>query len=278
MNTRGGRSSNQPVPANIIRRPILSDIDTQASPHCSPTLPDCPEEPRDDIDSLLQTQPPDSYGQSDSLLEDSQVLLPSNQLLYESENQIDIMDSETATTNDRVSRNEEKVVQLSYGDLSRLLDTKLQQVAKTADVDEMRKNINKANERMSNVVNQVHDNAAEIANIKSAITELQGCVTVDQGDSPSLRTDTQQPHFHRPLYQAGATCREQERVRVKKYDKARKSLRIWPISGDQPDQISSKLRCFLKGALKYNEQEIQELGIVWVKRIRPAQRTKYMTK
>ena len=248
--------------------PLSLDTHTQAEQPASHSVIHAVQTPvnsdaAENIDILLQTQPDDSTLLSGSILDDSQLLLPSNQLLLTLEN--------TMTSTNQNLPPAQTVVQLSYAELSGLLDTKLEQVAQVSDVDDIRKEITKTHDQMGSMVSQVQENASDIATIKTAISDLKDRISSDR-TAVQTSTARDKNNFHRPMYKAGASCREQEKARLKKYERARRSLRVWPISGNDSDTISKKLREFLRGALAYDEHGVDRLDITWVERIRSSQK------
>ena len=65
----------------------------------------------------------------------------------------------------------------------------------------------------------------------------------------------------RTKFLAGARSAEQEESRIKKFDVARRSLRIWPIEGNDRTELSTNLSAFLRGALNLSQERISDLGI-----------------
>ena len=62
-------------------------------------------------------------------------------------------------------------------------------------------------------------------------------------------------------FQAGAKSAEQEKAQIEKYDRARRSLKIWPIAGRTREELESNLRDFLNRALGITGERMDELGI-----------------
>ena len=73
-------------------------------------------------------------------------------------------------------------------------------------------------------------------------------------------------HRRRPRFQASARSEEQERARIEKYEKARRSIKIWPIPGESREEIETNLADFLRRGLGIEESKIAELGIERVER------------
>ena len=67
-------------------------------------------------------------------------------------------------------------------------------------------------------------------------------------------------------FKAGARSREQEDSRISKYDRARRSIRVWPIAGRTKSEIEKNLTEFLSGALGLTEGQISDLNIERVER------------
>ena len=177
-----------------------------------------------------------------------------------------------------VVRREVATVAITREDMSDLLDTKLRDVSTKHGV--------------AGVSRLVERNAQEIKLIRSRVEELE-----DKHYDPSrIRTEKErfwkekEKHEKQRLpcgqqgqhprreailiaFLTGAKNQEQDTARKEKYDKARKSLRIWPIDGETNQQISDNFRSFLTEALYIEEAEIDALEITWIERTRVSPRS-----
>ena len=61
---------------------------------------------------------------------------------------------------------------------------------------------------------------------------------------------------------------KQEKSRIRKYTESRRAIRVWPIKGKNPSEISAALRRFLQEALTLSTADIGCLGIKFVERTR----------
>ena len=178
-------------------------------------------------------------------------------------------------------------ITLSYNTIAKLLDNKLEAVAKSSDIDGVRRDVEKVEEQMGGVARQVRENSKEIATLKSAInvirtqgptpTSLRGAKPAEQADyvvkqlTPP-KTDYRDRRRGRSTHMAGAMCKEQERARIVKFERARRTIRIWPIAGETQEAISTNLKQFLVGALEIRKKQIGDLQIQWVERVRQSQK------
>ena len=62
-------------------------------------------------------------------------------------------------------------------------------------------------------------------------------------------------------FKAGARNEEQETSRMEKFNRCRRSLKIWPIPGDGKDEITKNFTDFLKNAIGLTDAQIDGLGI-----------------
>ena len=67
-------------------------------------------------------------------------------------------------------------------------------------------------------------------------------------------------------FKVGARTQEQEEARITKYDRARRSIRVWPIAGRTKSEIERNLTEFLTGALGLTENQVADLNIERVER------------
>ena len=221
---------------------------------------------------------------STQLSGDSQEILPSNQLILQ--NQEEILGRSAAAsdyTQDPASNMEtpaQAVVTLQFGELSDLLDNKLRAVAKTTDVDGVREDVEKVERKMEGVVNQVQANADQIASLRSTVSMLQNARTADKPvperairDTPITQDLSFPPRRRRrSAFLAGAITKEQEAARLRKYERSRRSLRIWPIAGDTDKEVTEKLGAFFEGALQIPSERVKDMEIESVERIKQPQK------
>lgn len=157
------------------------------------------------------------------------------------------------------------------------MDAKLESVAKTADVGGVRRDVENVQRKMEGVVNQVQANTT-IATLKTALTALQNLRAAER---PPLEKTTREictgircePSFppltrRRSAFQAGAITKEQELGRIRKYEKSRRSLHIWPIAGSTAREVSDKLTTFFEGALQIPSERVKDMGIEGIERIK----------
>ena len=131
--------------------------------------------------------------------------------------------------------------------MAQLLDVKLAKVATKDDVTEMRM--------------EIKANAGEIDGLKKAIRMIERRIDdpnnmdVPRGEKEGLGWCGEGDFIMR------AKNAEQETARRKKYDKARRSLRVWPITGTDDGSLRQNLVDFLENALLLSKREIDEMGI-----------------
>ena len=103
---------------------------------------------------------------------------------------------------------------------------------------------------ISKIADRSTRNEVEIKNLRDALWSLERGANKLQPrgveDHPALPARNQQTKY--TYYKAGAIYLEQQNARVKKFELSRRSLRVWPIEGGNPTEISDNLRSFMKGA------------------------------
>ena len=160
---------------------------------------------------------------------------------------------------------------ITYEGIAALLDSKLKHVARAEDLNIVKADLTAARTDISEIAGRTSRNEEEIRHLKEALMDVersrvQNNVEV-QKNKPAISTP-------RPTYfRANAMNKEQESARVKKFELSRRSLRVWPIAGANPEEISTKLRDFLQGALLMTSSEINNAGIQWIERTRPTNRS-----
>ena len=159
----------------------------------------------------------------------------------------------------------------SIDDFARLLDDRLDRFATKSDFQGVIKQVNENTALITS-------NREEIRALKTDISELKEA-TGRAGvrnivESVIKETSAGRQVGERPLFKAGAKCKEQEASRIKKYNMSRASLRIWPIPGSNPTEISNSLKDFLSKSLSIKKEDIGCLGIRWVERTRIPPRSK----
>ena len=70
----------------------------------------------------------------------------------------------------------------------------------------------------------------------------------------------------RKTFRAGARSEEQEASRIEKYNRARRSVKVWPIAGRTKDEITNNLTDFLHRCLGLSDAQVDDLGIERVER------------
>ena len=66
----------------------------------------------------------------------------------------------------------------------------------------------------------------------------------------------------------GASCLAQDTTRSSKYELSRRTIRIWPIAGESPEQMKENFEDFLRSALLYTDREIAAVGLQTIKRMK----------
>ena len=124
---------------------------------------------------------------------------------------------------------------------------------------------------------QVQRNTDELCQLMTRVERLEN----KRSDPDIIRTEVEKFWDKERVRQVdpqnfltGARTIEQELGRQKKFEESRRALRIWPIGGKTPQEISDNLSLFLQGALLLSKTEVDSLGIDWVERTRVAPRSK----
>ena len=168
----------------------------------------------------------------------------------------------------------EPQIALTKEDMSDLLDAKLKHVSTKNDVAGVSKLVERNAEDIQSIrsrVEELEDKHYDPTRIRS---EIEKFWTEKHQQGPPLDRGSRSRQDAIPIaYITGARNSEQDAARREKYEKSRRSLRIWPIAGVTEKQISDNLRKFLIQALYIDESEIDGLGISWVERTRPSPRS-----
>lgn len=135
--------------------------------------------------------------------------------------------------------------------MSQLLDKKLEGVAKTTDV----------NRAISELSDRVRENTESISMLWDRLERLEKRSTTITSGTVGGESRA---------FRAGARSAKQEEIRLNEFDKARRTLRIWPIDGESADQIELCLREFLENALDMTTDEVEDLRIESTERVKSA--------
>ena len=152
------------------------------------------------------------------------------------------------------------------------LDSKLKDVARTADVNSMYKAVSERVENHDRTIRQLEQRLA-------ALEEGQGrCGGLEQGTLSRKRAreehnDAENPRMPTSLYLAGARSLQQEEARVSEFEWARKSMRIWPILGNNKEELRKNLDDFLRGALLMPRHEVDFLAVQEITQAKPTSST-----
>ena len=203
-----------------------------------------------------------SSGENEIFFKDSQQYLPPNQqqlrdgtepaedLTEDDMANQDGMDTASDNGNDPgLSRGAEK--SLTVGDMAKLLDSRLEDMAKASQVARM-------SETLRELSGKVDGNSDDIRKLKSRLEKLER--------SPANHDVRNHAPPHYPLA-ARVRTSEQEEARVKEYERARRSLRIWPIAGSQDREIEDSFKSFLAEALLIPSSDFTATGIEQVRRV-----------
>lgn len=140
--------------------------------------------------------------------------------------------------------------------IASLLDDKLRRVATVDDV----------NQAVRAVAEKVELNSSVIRELAARLTE------VERRNNPGTRTPSTAGRKEKEagdthsVYLAGARTLAQEDARVTEFEVARRSMRIWPIRGENEDSMREALGEFFRGALMMQRHEVDFLPICDVKR------------
>ena len=150
-------------------------------------------------------------------------------------------------------------------DFAALFDSRLDRFATKADFDGVIKQVNQYSELISANREDIKALGADIAELKEATgrVTVRGVVESVVRETPRTQDNQNQSRFR-----AGTRCKEQEAARVKKFNMSRALIRIWPVRGNNPTEISDNLKTFLVRSLKVNRLDVSCLGIRWVERTR----------
>ena len=172
---------------------------------------------------------------------------------------------------------------LNEAALTRILDAKLKGTAQREDLDRI---FNKLDEnaaettrlqfRLNEVETRINDNVLRDKStikeiVKECLQERESALTVGQMDRVESCSsgDDFSVNSARRSFRNLATNSEQEAGRERQYYIARRSLRVWPIPGNNTEEIKNALGDFLRNAMMVEDGIIN--GIKSVKRIAPTQ-------
>ena len=152
------------------------------------------------------------------------------------------------------------------------LDSKLRDVARTADINSVFKALSERVENHDKTIRQLEQRLAALEKGRG------GCGGLEQGTLSQKRAreehnDAKKPRMPSSLYLAGARSLQQEEARVSEYEWARKSMRIWPILGNNEEELRKNLDDFLRGALLMPRHEVNFLAVQKITRAKPTSST-----
>ena len=164
--------------------------------------------------------------------------------------------------------------------LERVLDRKLSALAKSTEVERVMERVdqNAANITLMNI--KVKELEVKLANKELAaehrIRDIVGAVIDEKEKALETRTmsalETCSSDLSGPMHASQRNQdnrRLQDEGRRKQYEKSRRSLRLWPIQGNNDDEMREEVEAFLAGALLFSSEEITEFGIGHIRRIPP---------
>ena len=281
----------------VTKKSALRKVEEENSiPSSGDFVPPTQSQPSQEQEGDTSVDESVTLASSDSEYQDSQSILPSNQLILQNEleqenrmaasagrraEEAGLLEAEEngGNTFKVAARKEQVLLPISAEQMGELLDSKLSHLASRGDLATISNDKSRVTEKVDSITAQVRTNASDITLLRDAVTRLEGG---QSGHHEKFRetvatimreeTDHSISGVARPFL-AGAKCREQEEVRKKKFERSRRSLRIWPIRGSNSTEISDKLVDFLEGALKLGKDDIAQLGIDSVERTRPSQRS-----
>lgn len=218
-------------------------------------------------------------------LERSDKVVPTDQdqniPAHEEEDSTDTMDIGTGAAHTGVAPGP-RSPGLSESALVRILDSKLRNLARTADVEKVMDKVdqNAANNtrmefRLRELETRINDNnlasEARLREVIKKVMEEQRAPSV--ASSMSLEENSVSSRGNSPV-RTGTSRRGDGRRKehMEAYDRARRSVRIWPIYAEDDDLLWDSLRSFLTDALGFSGEEVEELGVVDIKRMKQAQR------
>ena len=174
---------------------------------------------------------------------------------------------------------------LNQADLIRILDSRLENLAKASDVDKVMQrvdqnaaNVTKLSYDVRDLERKINDHRLqEEHHIRSVIEKvleekkpsppsdfsLEECSSAGSLDLNRPRQKTA------PSFLAGARNIEQETGRISQFELSRRSLRVWPIQGRDSSEIAAGVSAFLVGALMFTEEEVESMQLTNGKRVRP---------
>ena len=254
----------------------------------------------DSVDEILansilapELTPPSSDGSDgqDSLLHSMSITLedasqnssdhitfypPSNQLEMEEETGAASAEENGGNTFPVVSPDKRKAKDESrpptINDFAALLDSRLDRFATKSDFDGVINQVNQNTALISSNRDDILALRSDIAELKEVTgrANVRGVIESVMRETPLATTGQRSP----PKFRAGSRCKEQETARLKKYNLSRTSIRVWPINGSNPTEISQNLKTFLADSLEVVRSDIPCLGIRWVERTRVPPRSK----
>ena len=164
---------------------------------------------------------------------------------------------------------------LDQGSLIRILDARLGALAKTVDVnrvmervDQNAANFTRLEIKLQQTETIIRENRLTLERQIREITASAANPVASQ--NPSSRPQNARPTLRVPdsPFLAGARSCEQELGRLRQFEESRRTVRIWPIEGDNARDLEDGVKDFLAHALQMHSYEINELEILGIKRMR----------
>ena len=166
-------------------------------------------------------------------------------------------------------------------DLKSFLSNRFDTLASKSDIQIVITDIEGIRHDVSDIQERVSTNAEDIQKLKTVVDRIsRGDVEESSSPDSGCSNMTRQARvgsrlgMGRPItYRLGASCAEQEAARSRKYEESLRSIRIWPIAGDDQKTMRDSLEDFLKNCLLHSEVEIGFLGIESHEDQKPARTT-----
>lgn len=170
----------------------------------------------------------------------------------------EVSESETEDPADTMEKNGGEI---TMGAMRQLLNDQLKKVATREDIDSI-------GERIS-------ANAEEIAQLRGIVKQIEKDVersnTTNRAQimrDVTRIVDDRISEQCSALNQTGSTNGNGYSHKEESYLRARRSIRIWPIEGDDDSSMKRNLEQFLTGALQMDPREVEGLGIEEITRTR----------
>ena len=173
---------------------------------------------------------------------------------------------------------------LDEATLSRILDNKLSGVAKQQDIDVIMKkmdenaaDVTRMKMRIAQLETRINDNRygqeKEIRSLIARVIEERMPPPPAAMDELEYNTDSERSETQASgLAVISAGERERERARTEQFDRARRSLRAWPIEGESDVEREREILNFMAGALGMSERDLGGIHIISNRRVNNPER------